>query len=138
MCFTNGLRNQNDRLLKIIDEVDILMKHPVENSIQIKQQLTSLLGTLQIHFNADEMVVYPKLMNHENHSVSKIASQCHEEVDELEIECLNYVKKWKIDGMIQRQPAIFAKETRMTFERLKNSIHLENKRLYPLFEQFIG
>lgn len=92
---------------------------------------TDLVTELNAHLAAEDLHIYPGLIQGKDTSAAKLAGDFVAEFSDLTSEWADYLESWSADA-IRYDWALFADETRFMMKRLREWIQRENSLLYPL------
>lgn len=133
MTITEQYRQQHARLLELAGAISSRLGAEPLDGGEVRMELSRLAGLLKLHLAMEDEVLYPSLAASPDPEVSETARIFAEEMGGLAAAFGAYNERWAVDT-IEREPAMFAEETRRVFAALARRIDRENNELYPLLE----
>lgn len=140
MVRTANLRRQHDaaltiacEILDVIERMDDAPSH--EDAYAATLLLAKLTGLLRIHFAQEDQLLYPSLMAEARGGVAAVARSFFEEMGQIGPAFAAFSEKWRAQGAIAAEPALFRGESRALLAALADRIRRENDELYPLADK---
>lgn len=106
-----------------------------KDAAQARKLLSELSGKLIVHLAAEDMLLYPQLLECKDPAARTLASRFIAEMGSIAQVFKNYVVRWNATTDIQSNPQAFVAETRAIIKALDERIHKENTQLYPLADK---
>lgn len=134
MALTDRFRTQHDDLLAIAGQIAPRLDAAElsKSATAVRDLLSQLMGALKMHLTMEDNSLYPRLLQHQDPEVRKLAKQFMTEMGGIAEVVQAYSAKWSTERKIQEDPETFITETEGLFEALAGRIDRENNQLYPL------
>ncbi|NLM21632.1 MAG: hemerythrin domain-containing protein [Peptococcaceae bacterium] len=134
MTRTERFRKQHTAITEVVTTIKALLQPElvVNNSELIRKNLSKLMGKLSVHLAAEDEVLYPELLRHDDGKVVQTAQKYLQELGDIKERFSAYCSKWAVAPLIKNKPEEFIKETVELFRTLGKRIDLEEKELYRL------
>jgi len=134
---TAPLRQQHESIRKTVDK---LRKHlnPMllaGNAIEVRQDLTQLLGELGKHLQQEARDVYPVLAEGEDQAAREVAERFGTEMKQMLPKLAEFNKRWPTANDIRANATQFLKEADAAMKWLERRFIAENNELYPLVDK---
>ncbi len=134
MGITDSFKRQHEEILKIATDLsDLLTIEKIKNrSEEARLLLAKLTGKLGAHLTMEDKVLYPRLYQQSNTTISSTAKRFFDEMGGLSSTFMNYSTKWSEYGAIEKGNETFIEETQAIFQALSKRIEKEDSELYKL------
>ena len=134
---TAPLRQQHESIRKTVDK---LRKHlnPMllaGNAVEVRQDLTQLLGELGKHLQQEAKDVYPVLAEGEDQAARAVAERFGSEMKQMLPKLAEFNKRWPTANDIRANATQFLKEADGAMKWLERRFIAENNELYPLVDK---
>lgn len=128
---------QHADLYRLIDQIETLLHAPATASPAeaIRTAFHQLSAKLRLHLALEDDALYPRLIREGNPQLGNLAQQFQQEMSGLRATYEAFLSQWLHSGAFNRDPAGFAAAVQSLFIPLKDRLHREDMRLYPLAEQ---
>ena len=136
MSPTQNLRRQHREILRLTTEIaPLLDAHSLAvDASTMRRLLSTLAGTLAVHFSMEDRVMYPKLFAHPDITVSSIARRYAEDMGNIRDLFIEYFKRWATPEAIQQDSGTFIRDTSRLFSSLTRRVAREDTELYPIVD----
>lgn len=136
---TENFRKQHQEMLQIAGEIAALLKAELlvndANANQARKLLSALAGKLTVHLSMEDKALYPRLLQHKDDQIKKLAKEYMTEMGGLGDTFQEYNKRWSNAPTIQNRAAEFVNETGSVLQALAKRIEREDNELYEFFDK---
>lgn len=130
MSLIEELRNENSEIKELID---VLSKLTNDETLRTNKVFCELLQQFQDkvdnHLRHESRSIYSKLLNHDDSSIKKVASDFLSNTHELEKIKSKYIKRWCHQINVNNHDE-FKTETKDFFKLINDRIHMEETHLF--------
>ena len=130
------LSRQHDDITTIIEEIGRYLKPDTlgssEQAKEVRKWISILAGKLRVHMQAEDNHLYPKLVNHSEEQIRKVAKVYIEQMGDLASVFSEFNETYRLYSYIQANSYRFIQDTQKILRLLSERISKENKNLYVL------
>ena len=134
MSRTDNLKRQHQEIVKVVTEISgyLTPDKAKADANKVHSLLSSLAGKLKLHLGAEDKILYPELLKHNDVKVQSVTKKFMAEMGTIGASFETYLSKWKTPNDIQNNPVGFVADTKGLFDVLGKRVHKEESELYPL------
>lgn len=134
---TNILRAQHHEIQAEIDHLRATLEDPelAVRAGDLRRALERLEHRLTVHLLQEDMLFYPKLINHPEQRIQMIAYQVIKELGDLGETLDDFVKRWRWEEEIAAAPQEFRRGVEGLLSALESRLNMENNVLFPMLEE---
>jgi hypothetical protein len=137
MLPSDRFRRQHEELLGLALEIEAAFKEPAfpGNAREVRRMMARLKGKLLVHSSMENEALYPRLLQHTDPAVRRLAQRLFEEFGGIYDALAAHHGKWSSVEVIEANSSAYARDTLDVFEKLKLRVVRENDELYPLADR---
>lgn len=132
---TEGFRKQHAEILVLVEHLknDLKQLNPSIHFQTFRNQLTSLLGKVQVHLTMEDHVLYPILIQSISQELSSLALLYQTEMGGIKQGLIKFTQEWTAEKM-KEDPERFALAGIELLSELEARIERENEQLYVQYD----
>lgn len=137
MSILNTLQSQHERIASLARSLRVELEgnRVVDDAQSARTILSRLVGLLQVHFTAEDKVLYPKLMENEDPAVRRMARRFVREMGGMANTMADYASRWPNAKSIQDDADRFTRETTELLDALELRVRSEESALFEMLER---
>ncbi|PIQ23191.1 hypothetical protein COW36_19175 [bacterium (Candidatus Blackallbacteria) CG17_big_fil_post_rev_8_21_14_2_50_48_46] len=132
---TEGFRKQHAEILTLVHHLkaDLKNLNPSLHFQTFRNQITHLLGKVQVHLTMEDHVLYPILMQSRSQDLSSLAQDYQTEMGGIKRGLINFTQEWTAEKM-REEPEGFGRAGFTLLAELETRIERENEQLYTQYD----
>ncbi|SDG62100.1 hemerythrin domain-containing protein [Desulfosporosinus hippei] len=133
----NNLKRQHQEIRQLVDDIESLLNQDVmAKAFDISLKIATLAGKLSFHLKSEDDFLYPSLIISKDEDLKKISLSFNQEMGHIAQSFSDYKTKYMSSTRIKEACTQFIADTRSIILELRNRLNKEDKKLYPIVEQF--
>lgn len=139
MPATERYRQHHIELDALFDEVTFRLNNTAAPgwSHDLTRLLAEFTGRLSTHLAVEDNKLYPDLTASGHTALAALARSYQSEMGDLYGSYMDFWKRWRSAAQIETDTAVFLREARAVFARLRARIEREDRELYALADQVL-
>lgn len=128
-------KQQHVAILSGIDSLRKLAHAGVaDNAASLARGLAELGTVVTQHLAVEDRILYPRLENSHNPSLSSLSRRFREEMASIASPFIAFCRKWQAGADIRQDPEGFRAEANTVLKRLYERMQQEDHHFYPVIE----